>query len=559
MEEIRILIARATAARAARAEKSQAFGEIVHRFQDLAFACAFSVLGDFHLAQDAAQEAFLTAWRNLDQLRQPDAFPGWLKRVVLTQCSRLTRGKRLETVTLDSLHATDTLGPLVQAPGWSSAADPCAVYEQTERRSAVLAAIRALPEHERIVTTLFYMGDYSQNEIATFLEVPVGTVKKRLFSARHRLRERMQDMVNVAGVDDELRDTLYARRPSRNEQFADTVALFTAALDSFVEKVKQDRQVIAAVLYGSLSHDTVWRKSDIDIMLVTREEKPGRWFCLVENGITINASVTPRSKFKQSLERSLHGDMMHSTFALSTLLFTTDDSIRAYYLDQQRPGSRDRQMRLLSTGCFALATLAKAEKWLIVRGDVPYSVLWILRCVQYIATLEVLLRGELTTREVVPHALKLNPEFFGKVYRDLVLQPKDATTVQQALDLINAYLDEHVDLLFGPILSYLREQGGIRTTTELDDYFTKQVQAETLSSAYEWLADKGLIQKVPSPVRLTPKSLVVVDEAAYYCDGLDVPDDLDHLDAPELLEDAEPPLSSRHSGHPALTPEVALR
>src|SRR5215475_7985308 len=96
VEEIAPLIARATAARAARAEKSQAFGEIVRRFQDFAFACAYAMLGDFHLAEDAAQEAFLSAWRNLDQLRKPEAFPGWFKRIIFTQCSRLTRGRRFE-------------------------------------------------------------------------------------------------------------------------------------------------------------------------------------------------------------------------------------------------------------------------------------------------------------------------------------------------------------------------------------------------------------------------------------------------------------------------------
>src|SRR5579872_1407159 len=78
VEEIQHLIDRATAARAAQAEKHRAFGEIVRRFQDLAFGCAYAILGDFQLAEDAAQEAFLTAWRNLDQLRKAEAFPGWL-------------------------------------------------------------------------------------------------------------------------------------------------------------------------------------------------------------------------------------------------------------------------------------------------------------------------------------------------------------------------------------------------------------------------------------------------------------------------------------------------
>ena len=499
MEEIGLLIARATAARAARAEKSQAFGEIVRRFQDLAFACAYAVLGDFHLAEDAAQEAFITAWRNLDQLRKPESFPGWFKRIVLTQCNRLTRGKRLQTVALE----------LADVPAPES--DPYTAYEGQERRLRVLAAIRELPEHERMVTLLFYIGDYSQNEIAAFLEAPLTTVKKRLFCARRRLHERMLDMV---------RDTLQEQRPSRNEQFTETVALFNEALESFTAKVKQDRYVIAAILYGSLSHDTVWRKSDIDIMLVGRDEKVTRDFALVENGVNIHATLLPRSKFKQAIEGSLQGSFTHSWFALSTLLFTTDDSIRAYYDDVRRVGARDRQMRLLSAAGGALTALAKAEKWFITRKDLAYSFLWIMYTIRYLAEIEVLLHGELTSREVIPHALKLNPAFFNQVYYDLIHQQKDEATIQGALDLINVYIDDKVELLCGPVLEYLSQEGGVRTATELDDYFGKQVQESwSINVICEWLADKEIIQKVPSPLRLTHKSQVTVDEAAYYYDG----------------------------------------
>ena len=61
----------------------------------MAFACAFAVLGDVYLAQDTAQEAFIVAWQKLEQLREPAAFPGWFKRIVLTQYNRLTRCKAL--------------------------------------------------------------------------------------------------------------------------------------------------------------------------------------------------------------------------------------------------------------------------------------------------------------------------------------------------------------------------------------------------------------------------------------------------------------------------------
>jgi uncharacterized protein len=507
VDEIGILIARATAARAARAEKSHAFGEIVRRFQDLAFACAFSTLGDFHLAEDAAQESFLTAWRNLDQLRQPEAFPGWLKRIVLTQCGRFTRGKHVDTVGLEALHDRPT-------PNGADG-DPSAAYDARERRARVLAAIRELPEHERIVTSLYYLGDYSTAQIGAFLELPVGTVKKRLFSARQRLRERMLDM----GLDEVVRETLRERRPSRNDQFADVVALFTAALDSFVEKVKQDRYVIAAILFGSLSHDTVWRKSDIDIILVGRDERPITHLSLVENGVSIHAIMYPRSKFKQAIEGSLHGSFFHSSFALSTLLFTTDESIRAYYQDVRRVGSHDRQMRLMTAGSWAVAMTAKAEKWLVTRGDVAYSFLYVTRTLEPLATIEVLLHDELTTREVVPHAARLNPALFDRLYTDFIQEPKDAAAVQRALDLINAYLADRADVLFGPILAYLRQEGGSRTTTELCHYFANHLESDMLIPAFEWLADRGTLQKVPSPVRLHPRSQVVLDEAAYYYDG----------------------------------------
>ena len=81
---------------AAMPERHQAFEEIVRRFEHLVAACAYARLRDPALAEDAAQDTFLLAWQCLDQLREPAAFPGWIRRLVLTQCHRRLRGTRLE-------------------------------------------------------------------------------------------------------------------------------------------------------------------------------------------------------------------------------------------------------------------------------------------------------------------------------------------------------------------------------------------------------------------------------------------------------------------------------
>jgi RNA polymerase sigma factor (sigma-70 family) len=161
-----------------------AYGEIVRRFQDMACGYAYSVLGDFHAAEDAAQEAFVEAYRKLRDLREPAAFAGWLRRIVHKYCDRATRRKRPPTVPPEA-------GGAVMAEQQR----PEEVAQKREIQSAVLEAISSLPGDERTATTLFYIDGYSQAQIAEFLEVPVTTVNGRLRTSRKRLKERMIKMV----------------------------------------------------------------------------------------------------------------------------------------------------------------------------------------------------------------------------------------------------------------------------------------------------------------------------------------------------------------------------
>lgn len=89
------------------------------------------------------------------------------------------------------------------------------------------------------------------------------------------------------------RKGIYTMQPEENIK-----NLYEEALESFVSKVKQDRNFIAAILYGSLSYDEVWEKSDIDVWLIAREGKKGEEsYCLVENGVNIHVAIIPRSQF----------------------------------------------------------------------------------------------------------------------------------------------------------------------------------------------------------------------------------------------------------------------
>ena len=178
----------------------EAYGALIKRFQDAVYGSALARLGNWHDAEEAAQDAFLEAWRKLGDLREPGKFPGWLRRITISCCSRFLRKAR-RSVGLEGADETPSRG-----------ASPVAQAERRELKDRVLEALKSLSEPLREATTLFYINGYSHKEIGRFLNVPIGTVKRRLHDSREQLKETMMTLAE---------DELKAHRPS--EEFTNAV------------------------------------------------------------------------------------------------------------------------------------------------------------------------------------------------------------------------------------------------------------------------------------------------------------------------------------------------
>jgi hypothetical protein len=293
---------------------------------------------------------------------------------------------------------------------------------------------------------------------------------------------------------------------------------FTAALDVLVEHVKADRSVLAAILCGSLAHDTVWAKSDIDLVLVTIDDKKvdRADLALYADGVNVHTCLVPRAEFRKMVEGSVGNSFIHSLLAKGRLLYTHDETLAQLCVRLREIGERDTQVQLLRAATSALLPIYKAHKWFITRRDLDYTALWILYAATPLAQVEVLGAHLLVDREVIPQALKLNPAFFKKVYADLLNAKKTPKNVQTALDAIDRYVAERARTLFGPVLDHLREVGEARSCTEIEDHFERNFDVGGVTTACEYLADQGLIGKASIPVRLTKKSNVHVQELAFF-------------------------------------------
>lgn len=293
---------------------------------------------------------------------------------------------------------------------------------------------------------------------------------------------------------------------------------FESATDELIADVRQDPNILAAILCGSLSHDEVWDRSDIDLVLVSVDDKKmeQRHIALVKDNINIHTTIMTRGEFRTGLESATRNTFEHSLFAKATLLFSDDPSIDRLFAGINVLGERDKQIQQMIAGAHALAPLYKAQKWWAIKSDLDYTALWLLHTATAIAQIELGAAGRIVAREVLPDASELNPELFKVIYADLLNRKKTRKAVGTALKTIEQYLLDRTQSLFAPILEYLKVAGDPRSMTEIHAYFTRNYGFDEALIACEWLSDTGFIEKASTPVKLTVKSRVDIEELAFY-------------------------------------------
>jgi RNA polymerase sigma factor (sigma-70 family) len=166
---------------AAQRGDERAYEELVRMYNELAFRTAYLFTGSAADAEDAAQDGFVKAWRALGRFRRGAPFRPWLLQIVANEARnrRRSAGRRAKL----ALRAAD------ETRSGDAAPSPEASALAGEERSALLAAVEALPDDARDIVVCRYFLDLSEEETAAVLDVPRGTVKSRSARALTRLRE----------------------------------------------------------------------------------------------------------------------------------------------------------------------------------------------------------------------------------------------------------------------------------------------------------------------------------------------------------------------------------
>lgn len=167
---------------------SAAFGQLVTRYQDRLYNTVVHVVGSSDTAHDVVQDAFVQAYTKLEKFERASAFYTWLYRIAVNLAiSRRRREKPMTSV--------DQVREVLGNEPIDDADPPAAQLEQRERACQVHRALAALSEEHRTILTLREMEDFSYEQIAEILELPVGTIRSRLHRARMQLRDQLKDVI----------------------------------------------------------------------------------------------------------------------------------------------------------------------------------------------------------------------------------------------------------------------------------------------------------------------------------------------------------------------------
>jgi len=178
------------------AGQRSSFDELIGRYQRQAVAVSYRLLGNSHDALEVTQEAFLKAYSSLHTLQKPEAFGGWLMRIVSNLSLNFRRGRKNR----QQLPLDDCLGPGqphdngAGGSEWMArSGDPVRRLESEEMGRRLKLALNELPEKQRLAIVMFTLEEMPQKQVAEALHCSVEAVKWHVFQGRKKLKELMKE------------------------------------------------------------------------------------------------------------------------------------------------------------------------------------------------------------------------------------------------------------------------------------------------------------------------------------------------------------------------------
>src|SRR3982750_1767015 len=211
---------------------------------------------------------------------------------------------------------------------------------------------------------------------------------------------------------------------------------FEQALKLFLERVAADPNLLAAVLVGSLSQETVWRRDAISLWLIEKDgvtkrlraggEDPRIYRTLVEEGVNLHVELIPRARFKRIVEGAARTAFRYSYFARRKLVYCDDASLANWFEEADTMALLDQERELCIITTWLIHSHRHASRLLEHQSDLELAFQELIGSAHCVAAAEVIAAGEVHEGIMIHRAMALAPALMKKLYVDLLKGPRTA-------------------------------------------------------------------------------------------------------------------------------------
>src|ERR1044071_7641155 len=227
------------------------------------------------------------------------------------------------------------------------------------------------------------------------------------------------------------------KQKSASESSPEKLARFEKALRLFLDRVEADPNLLAAILVGSLSEDTIWRRDAISLWVIEKDgvtkrlradgEEPRIFRTLVEEGVNLHVELIPRSRFKRMVEGSARTAFRFSFFSRRKLVYCSDPSLAKWFEEADTLARRDQERELCIATTWLIHSLRHARRLLEDEKDLDLTLQELLCCAHCVAAAEVIVAGEVHEDLLIHRALQLAPKVMNDLYLDLLKGSRTAS------------------------------------------------------------------------------------------------------------------------------------
>lgn len=244
------------------------------------------------------------------------------------------------------------------------------------------------------------------------------------------------------------------------------IRTYQSACETVLESLENNSQVLAVIVCGSIITGDIWKESDIDLIVITKEMEKSETIYSRINKVPVQINYISKDIFINTYNNMLKGGTFHKSFFSGKLMYCIDDELKEIHRLSRIYGDKDRNMRNIEILCNLLNSVHYGKKYMVT-GKSETAFQWCMEALQNYSRLIMNVNGHITDKDVISYAVSMDNDV-AKLFSLLFSSSDIRKNAEASIKYIDSFIDTNIEMLAYPLIQFLKESGKEYAQRELE-------------------------------------------------------------------------------------------